>query len=190
MRNVIYSMMMSLDEYIAGPNGELDWPIIDEELHTFANDWERRVDTHLYGRRMYELMADFWPTADADPSAPAYIVEFARLWRDMPKVVFSKTLDEVRWNATLNRGDVAEEVARLKRLPGKDISIGGAAIASSLMRHGLIDEYHLYVHPVVLGGGVRAFQGPETAATLRLVDTRTFRSGVVFLRYQRSGEGR
>ena len=114
MRKVIYSMGVSLDGYVEGPNRELGWSTPDEELHRFWNDRARETGTFLYGRRLYELMADFWPTADTDPSAPDYVVEFARIWRDMPKVVFSRTLEKVDWNSTLVRGNVAEEVANLK----------------------------------------------------------------------------
>jgi dihydrofolate reductase len=134
-------------------------------------------------------MAAYWPTADANPSAPGFEVEFARLWRNMPKVVFSKTLERVEWNSRLVRDNIAAEVARLKAQPGKDISVGGATLAASLMRLGLIDEYQLFVHPIVLGGGTPFFPALDNPITLRLVETRTFSSGVVYLSYQRAGEG-
>lgn len=184
MRTVVYGMMVTIDGFIEGPNHQLDWPIIDDELHEYVNQQQRSKDTYVLGRRLYEMMEAFWPTADQDPSAPPYIVEFARIWRDTPKVVFSKTLDQVGPNARLVRDDVVDEVARLKQQPGKDIDVGGASIAASLMRHDLIDEYHLFIHPVVLGGGTPMFPALSDQRLLRLIDMRTFRSGVVFLRYQ------
>lgn len=184
MRTVVYGMMVTIDGFIEGPNHQLDWPIIDDELHEYVNEQQRSKDTYVLGRRLYEMMEAFWPTADQDPSAPPYIVEFARIWRDTPKVVFSKTLDQVGPNARLVRDDVVDEVTRLKQQPGKDIDVGGASIAASLMRHDLIDEYHLFIHPVVLGGGTPMFPALSDQRLLRLIDMRTFRSGVVFLRYQ------
>src|SRR5690606_26271886 len=184
MRTVAYGMMVTIDGFIEGPNHQLDWPIIDDELHEYVNEQQRSKDTYVLGRRLYEMMEAFWPTADQDPSAPPYIVEFARIWRDTPKVGFSKTLAQVGPSARLVRDDVVDEVARLKQQPGKDIDVGGASIAASLMRHDLIDEYHLFIHPVVLGGGTPMFPALSDQRLLRLIDMRTFRSGVVFLRYQ------
>lgn len=190
MGNVIYAMNVSLDGFVAGPNRELDWAIIDEELHEHWNEQARAADAFLYGRRLYELMASYWPTADADPSIPRYMAEFARIWRDKPKVVFSKTLEKVAWNSRLAAGDVAEEVAKLKAQYGGDLDLGGPTIASTCMRLGLIDEYRPAIHPVVLGGGTPYFPTLDQRITLRLVETRTSGSGVVYLRYQRAGEGR
>ncbi|HYT78532.1 MAG TPA: dihydrofolate reductase family protein [Actinomycetota bacterium] len=185
MRKVIYSMNVSLDGFIEGPNRELDWSTPDEELHRFWNDQAREMGTFLYGRRLYELMAEYWPTADANPSAPEHVVEFARIWRDMPKIVFSTTLEKVDWNSRLVRDNIAEEVTKLKAQPGTDMDVGGPTLASSFMRLGLIDEYRLVVHPVVLGGGTPFFPALDNTINLRLVETRTFGSGVVYLRYQR-----
>jgi dihydrofolate reductase len=190
MRRLIYGMLVSLDGFVAASDGNLDWHLIDEELHTYFNNQESAVDTWLYGRRMYELMAEFWPTADQDPSAPGYVVEFARIWRKMPKVVFSTTLGRVGWNARLVRNNVAEEVTRLKGQPGKDLEVGGAELASTLMRLGLIDEYRLYVQPVILGSGKRMFSVLDERINLRFVESRTFGSGVVLLRYQRADQGK
>jgi dihydrofolate reductase len=184
MRKVIYSLSVSLDGFIETPNRELDWVIVDEELHTFFNDQAREMDAFLYGRRMYELMIDYWPTADTNPSAPAFEVEFARIWKKTPKIVFSKTLDKVEWNSRLIKDNIAEEIAKLKAQPGKDLGLGGADIASTFMQLGLIDEYQLFVNPVVLGGGTPFFPALGNPIHLRLVETRTFGSGVVYLRYQ------
>jgi dihydrofolate reductase len=184
MRKVIYSMGVSLDGFVEGPKRELDWSTPDEELHRFWNDQAREIGTSLYGRRLYELMAGYWPTADTDPSAPEYVVEFARIWRDMRKIVFSTTLEKVDWNSRLVRANVAEEVTKLKAQPGKDMEVGGPTLASTLIRLGLIEKFRPVVHPVVLGGGTPFFPPLDNTISLRLVETRTFGSGVVYLRYQ------
>jgi dihydrofolate reductase len=157
--------------------------MVDEELHTFFNEQARGVDTFVYGRRMYELMAAYWPTADTLPGQLAVEVEFAAIWKNTLKVVFSKTLDKVEWNSRLARDGVAEEIAKLKAQPGRDLGIGGAHIAGQCMRLGLIDEYQLFVNPVVLGGGTPFFGALDTPIKMRLMETRTFRAGVVYLRY-------
>ena len=186
MRTLVYSMAVSLDGFVEGRGRELDWSTPDDELHQFWNDQARKSTTALYGRRLYELMAGFWPTADADPDAPATIAEFARLWRAMPKVVFSSTLEEVGWNSRLVRGDAAAEVERLKAEPGGDMEVGGPTLASALIERGLVDEFRLVVHPVVLGGGTPFFPPLERRLALRLVESRRFGSGVVYLRYAAS----
>jgi len=183
MRKVIYSPMVSLDGFVEGSNQELDWVIVDEELHTYINDQQHEIDTYLLGRRMYEVMV-YWDTADTDPSNPEYALEFARIWKNMHKIVFSKTLEHVQGNATLDKGSIVEEIARLRAKPGKKMSVGGASIASTLMRLGLIDEYWLYVQPIVLGGGTPMFPTLDNRVNLRLVGTRQFGSGVVLLRHQ------
>ena len=189
MRKVIYAMSVSLDGFIEDKNGDLSWSIPDEELHKHFNELESTIDIHLYGRGLYENMAAFWPTANENPSAPQYEKEYARIWRNMSKIVFSKTLEQVGWNSRLVRGDIAKEVNKLKVGPGKDMSVGGASLASSFMQLGLIDEYRLYVHPVVLGGGKPMFPQLRDKINLQLVETRRFGSGVVLLRYLRADEG-
>ncbi len=185
MRKVIYSTMVSLDGFIEGPQRNIDWVIIDEELHTFVNAQHRDIDTFLFGRRMYEVML-YWETADKDPSTPAYVLEFARLWKNIHKIVFSKTLEHVQGHATLSRGDIADEVVKLKAQPGKTMSVGGATIASDLIRRDLIDEYQLFVNPIILGSGTPMFQASDHKINLRLIETRTFESGVFFLCYRRA----
>jgi dihydrofolate reductase len=180
MRKVIYSMGVSLDGFIAGSGGEIDWSAPDEELHRFHNDQTRELGAHLCGRRLYESML-FWDTADASASDVEHVREFARLWQDLPKIVFSTTLATVDGNARLATDGVAEEVARLKEQPGKDLAIGGAGLASSLIELGLVDEFRLFVSPVVLGGGTPFF--PPLRVDLELVETRTFGSRVVYVRY-------
>ena len=183
MRKVIYSPMVSLDGFVEGPNRELDWGIPDEELHTYINQRHDAIDTYLFGRRMYEVML-YWETPDKDPANPEYVLEFARIWKRIHKIVFSKTLEQVQGNATLSRGSVAEEIARLKARPGKNMEVGGAHLAASLMRLGLIDEYRLYVHPVILGSGTPMLPPLDNPIKLRLVETHPFNCGVFLLRYQ------
>jgi dihydrofolate reductase len=184
MRKVIYSMSVSLDGFIAGPNGEIDWSAPDEELHRFHNQQTRELGAHLCGRRLYEEML-YWETADENPSAAEYELEFARIWKNMPKIVFSNTLEKVEGNARLVRDGVGEEVAKLKEQPGKDLAVGGAGLASSLIELGLVDEYRLFVSPVVLGGGTPYLPALEERVDLELVETRTFGSRVVYVRYRR-----
>jgi dihydrofolate reductase len=184
MRKVIYSMGLSLDGFIAGPNGEIDWSAPDEELHRFHNEQTRELDAHFCGRRLYEEML-YWETADQNPSAGEPELEFARIWQNLPKIVFSKTLEKVEGNARLASEGVAEEVAKLKEQPGKDLAVGGAGLASSFTSLGLIDEYRLFVNPVVLGGGTPYFPRLDEQINLELVETRTFGSRVVYLRYRR-----
>jgi dihydrofolate reductase len=186
MRKLIYSMTVSLDGFVAGPDGDIDWSAPDEELHRFHNQHVRDLGAHLCGRRLYETMA-YWETADENPSAPDYVLEFARVWKDTPKIVFSKTLEKVEGNARLAVDDVAEEVAKLKQQPGKDLAVGGAGLASTLVKQNLIDEYRLFVSPVVLGAGTPYFPALDERIDLELVETRTFGSRVVYLRYQRAG---
>ena len=185
MRKVIYSMGVSLDGFIAGPDGEIDWSAPDEELHRFHNQQARELGAHLCGRRLYEEMT-YWETAEENPSAAEYELEFARIWKELPKIVFSKTLENVEGNATLVRDGAAQEVARLKEQPGKDLAVGGAGLASTFIKLGLVDEYRLFVSPVVLGGGTPYFPALDDPINLELVETRTFGSRVVYLRYRRS----
>jgi dihydrofolate reductase len=185
VRKLILWMSVSLDGYIEGPNRELDWHLVDEELHSYFNDVLGRMGAFLSGRVTYELMADFWPTADADPATTGPMVEFASIWRDMPKIVYSTTLEQADWNTTIVRDVVPEEVFELKAQPGGDLVLSGADIAATFMRHDLIDEYRLYVHPVVIGQGKSLFPVSDGKIDLRLAETRTFGNGVVLLRYSR-----
>jgi dihydrofolate reductase len=187
MRKVIYSPMVSLDGFVEGPNREIDWGIVDEELHSFINEQHNQIDTYLFGRRMYEVML-YWDTAEADPSNPEYVLEFARIWQHIDKIVYSKTLDRVQGNARLSRGNIVEEIAQLKTQPGKSMGVGGATIAAALIQLGLIDEYQLYINPVILGSGTPMFPPLHNKTDLRLVETHTFNSGVVLLRYERADQ--
>ncbi len=183
MRKLVYSTSLSLDGYIDSAVGDSSWVVPDEELHEHFNDVEREVETLLYGRRMYELMAGYWPTADQEPDAPAAIVEYAQIWKPVPKLVFSSTLEKVDWNAQLIRGDAVTVVARLKAQPGSaSIGVGGLVLASALASAGLIDEYRLYYVPILLGSGTAAFSQIQSRVQLEPIETRTFSSGTVLLR--------
>jgi dihydrofolate reductase len=181
MRRVIYSIGVSLDGYIAGPGGEIDWAAPDEELHRFHNEQTRDLAVHLCGRRLYETML-YWERAEAGATASEIEREFAGIWQRLPKVVFSTTLTAVEGNATLATGTVEEELARWS---DGDVAVGGAGLAKACIEQDLIDDYRLFVSPVILGGGTPYF--PETAPRLdlELVETRTFGSRAVYLRYGR-----
>jgi dihydrofolate reductase len=184
MRRVTYSMGASLDGYIAGPDGGFDWPGFDEEVFRFWIDEIREVGVHLMGRRLYETML-YWETADQDPSLGDAELEWAALWKPLPKVVFSNTLSAVQGHARLASGGMAEEIERLRAEPRKgDIAVGGATLAAEVAALGLIDEYRPMVYPVLVGGGIPYFPQRERRVDLELVETRTFSSGVVYLRYR------
>jgi dihydrofolate reductase len=185
---VVYWMTVSLDGFVETRDGKIDWTAPDDELHRFFNEYARKVGAFLYGRRSYELMAGFWPTADQSPSAPEPIAEFARIWRRVPKVVFSKTLRLVEHNSRLAGPDLPAEIARLKQEVDGDLGLCGPTLAATFMNLGLIDEYVLFVRPIVLGGGKPYFSSLDHPLKVRLIETRTFPGGVVLLRYQR-GDG-
>ncbi|RNL51803.1 dihydrofolate reductase [Arthrobacter oryzae] len=180
-------MSVSLDGFFEGPGRDISWSLVDDELHRHFNEQCRAMGAFMHGRVTHELMADFWPTADQDPDNSAPMVEFAGIWRDMPKFVFSRTLTQAGWNATVIDDVVPEHIAELKAQPGGDIGLGGANLAAAFMRHGLVDEFRIYVHPVVLGQGRPLFEAPDVRMNLRLEETRTFGNGVVLLRYSSDG---
>jgi len=184
MRKLIYSMSVSLDGYIAGPRGEGEWAAPGEELHRFHNEQTEELGLHLLGRRLYEVMASWETAEEQEPSPPEHELEFARIWKRLPKIVYSSELETVEGNTRLSRGDPVEEVRELKEGSGADIAVGGAALASTLTAAGLVDEYRPFVTPVVLGGG-KPFFAADARLDLELVETRTFASGVVYLRYRR-----
>jgi dihydrofolate reductase len=182
MRRLIYSMTVSLDGFIAGPSGEIDWSPPEEELHRFHNARTAELGGHLLGRRLYQEMT-YWDTADADPAAGEIVREFAGIWQALPKVVFSTTLERVEGsNVRLATGSVADEVARLKAEPGGDLGVGGAGLAAACIALGLVDEFQLFVSPVVLGGGTPYLPPLDERIELELLETRTFGSRVVYLR--------
>jgi dihydrofolate reductase len=182
MRRLIYSMTVSLDGFIAGPDGAIDWSVPGEELFRFHTQQVQETGVQLCGRGLYEAML-YWETAQ-ETSLPEEHVEFAQIWKALPKVVFSTTLESVVGNTRLTREGVGEEVARLKVQPGKDIAVGGAGLARACMELGLIDEWRLFVSPVLLGGGTPYFPPLDETINLELVDTQTFGARVVYLRYR------
>jgi dihydrofolate reductase len=186
MRNVTYSMGVSLDGYITGPNGlaDITSEAPDEEVWRLVMDEIRGVGVHLMGRRLYETML-YWETADQDQSLDANEVEWTALWKPLPKVVFSTTLSAVEGNARLAAGGLAEEIERLRAEPGEgDIAIGGATLAAEAAASGLIDEYRARVYPVLVGGGIPYFPRHERRVDLELVESRTLSSNVVYLRHR------
>jgi dihydrofolate reductase len=184
MRSVTYSMGVSLDGYIVGPDGGFGWTEPDDEIFRLVTDEIRQVGVHLLGRRLYETML-YWETADQDPSLDDAMLEWAALWKALPRVVFSTTLAAVQGNARLASGSVADEIERLRAEPAQgEIAIGGAALAAEAAALGLIDEYRARVYPVLVGGGIPFFPQHERRVDLELVEARTFRSGVVYLRHR------
>jgi dihydrofolate reductase len=184
MLSVTYSMGVSLDGYIVGPEGDFTWTEPDEEVFRFVTDELREVGVHLLGRRLYETML-YWETADQDPLLDDSMREWAALWKSLPKVVFSTTLSAVQGNARLASSDLVEEIERLRGEPTEgDIAIGGATLAAELAALGLVDEYRARVYPVLVGGGTPYFAHHKHRVDLELVETRTFSSRVVYLRYR------
>ncbi|MFD9290179.1 dihydrofolate reductase family protein [Streptomyces sp. NPDC060030] len=184
MRSVTYSMSVSLDGYIVGPDGGFNWTTPSDEVFRFFIDEIRGVGVHLMGRRLYETML-YWETADQDPSADPSALEWASLWNPLPKVVFSRTLTAVQGTARLASGGLAEEIERLRAEPGEgDIAIGGATLAAEAAAAGLIDEYRPTVYPVLLGGGTPFFPRHERRVDLELLETRAFNAQVLHLRYR------
>ena len=187
MGKVIYSHNVSLDGYIEGPNGELDWATVDEALYRRFNALESTIGAHLYGRRTYQSMASVMHSVSLDAAAPDYVAESAGIWLDKPKFVFSRTLERVEWNSTLVKENIGEVVADLKRRIDKDMYLAGADFASSVIPLGLIDEYRLYVHPVVLGAGKPMLPRDGGGLRLGLEEATRLGSGVVLLRYHQLG---
>ena len=183
MGKLVYGMSVALDGFIDTPSHSLDWALVDEELHLFFNNQARELSASLYGRRMYELMTGYWPTAQTDPDATPAMLEYASIWKQTPRIVFSRTLADVDPGSRLVRDDPVQEVVRLKAQPGYDMDVGGATLASTLIRAGLVDEYRITIHPVILGAGTPFFPGLEDRIRLKLLETRNFDSGVVYLRY-------
>jgi dihydrofolate reductase len=183
MHSVTYSMNTSLDGYIVGPDGRFDWSAPDKDVFHFWIDEIRRVGVHLMGRRLYETML-YWETAD-QASLDDDELEWVARWNPLPKVVFSTTLSAVQGNARLAAGGLADEIERLRAEPGEgDIAIGGATLATEAAASDLIDEYQVIVYPVLVGGGIPFFPRRERRVDLELVETRSFSTGVVYLRYR------
>ena len=176
MKRLIAWNMVTLDGFFSAPDGNLDWFVFDDELDKYIRETQPQADTLVFGRVTYQMMASYWPTAEGDT---------ATFMNGAPKYVFSRTLDKVDWtNSILVKGDAVAEVAKLKQQPGQSLLMYGCGpLAHTLMQHGLIDEFRFWLHPVVAGSGTHLF-GDGNKATLNLVDTKTFSSGVIVLTYQ------
>jgi dihydrofolate reductase len=183
MGRVVVNMSVSADGFFAGPDGDISWGLVDEEVHQHFNDVLGRMSYFVEGRVVYQMMEAHWPTADQQPDSTEAEREFARIWRETPKVVYSRTLDAVGPNATLVRDVVPEEVRELQAQATGDLSLGGAEIVAAFQEHGLIDEFWLYIHPVVIGAGRPLFPRGQHL-DLDLVETHAFGNGVVRLRYE------
>lgn len=184
MLKIIYRTNVSLNGLIEMPGARPDWVIADEELFRYMNNLERQVGGYLWGRGMYENNQALWATADTQSMA-AYEVEYLQIWKQIPTIVFSSTLERVEGNARLERGDPVAVVTRMKEQPGPDLSVGGVQLASALMQAGLVDEYHIFFQPIILGAGRPIYPALNEAVRLKLLETHTFQSGIVYLRYQR-----
>jgi dihydrofolate reductase len=182
MRKVIFQLMVTVDGLYEGPNREIDWHVVDEEFNEYANKLLQQVDTLVFGRVTYELMAAFWPTDQAKQDDPIIAGNMNRL----KKVVFSKSLSKVDWqNTRLVKADPSQEIARMKQESGLDIAIFGSSdLALTLIEHHLIDEFRLFYNPIVLGKGKPIFQGIKTPLHLKLIETRAFKSGNVLITYR------
>jgi dihydrofolate reductase len=180
---VVYLMNVSLDGYVETPDRSLDWTYVDEEIHGWFNDRAREADAFVYGRRLWEVMSAYWPTADGDPGATPRMLEFASIWNPKPKIVFSRSLAQVEWNGRVVSGDVATVLAALRQeFPG-ELAIGGPTLAAQFIERGLVDAYQLLVHPVAIGGGMPFFARLDAPLGLRRTGLRTFESGAVMLEY-------
>jgi dihydrofolate reductase len=183
LAKLIYSAITSLDGYVADKNGNFDWAAPDEELHTFVNDQERHVGTYLYGRRLYEVMA-FWETAHTLADQPQFIQDYTRIWQAADKIVYSRTLPSASMAKTrLERDFDPDAVRQMKAQAGRDLSVGGADLAGQAIRAGLVDEVHMFLTPVVVGGGTQSLPN-DVRIDLELIDERRFGSGVVHLHYR------
>ncbi len=184
MCKIIYNTHVSLNGLIEMPGSRADWVIADEELFRYSNNLERQFGGYLWGRGMYENNHALWTTAQTQ-SLPDFQVEFMQIWKKIPAIVFSSTLDRVEGNARLERGDPVAVVTRLKEQPGPDLKVGGLQLASALIQAGLVDEYRIFIQPIILGAGRSIYPALNEAVRLKLVETHTFHTGIVYLRYQR-----
>ena len=183
MAKLIYSAITSLDGYLADEDGNFDWAAPDEEVHTFVNDLERPVGTYLYGRRMYEVMA-YWETAHTLTDQPLPVQDFAETWQAAEKIVYSRTLETVSSARTrIEREFDPEAIRQMKLTAGRDITVGGPGLAAQAIKAGLVDEIHLFVTPIVVGGGKPSLPD-NVLVKLELLDERRFRGGVVHLHYR------
>jgi len=184
VRTLTYGTNVSLDGYVAAPGDDLSWGVPSDELFQWWSDRVGATGLALYGRKLWEAMSSHWPTADQRPGATPAELEYAQRWRDMPKVVFSSTYTGDDWNARSVNGDAVAEITRLKGGDGGPMDIGGATLAAAAMRAGLIDEYVIVTHPVLVGGGAPVFPALDHWVELELMETRTFPGGVHLTSYR------
>ena len=183
MRKIVYWVHASVDGFIDGPNGEFDWPVMGPQLSAYSEGLDRNVDTLLFGRPVWEMMVNFWPNAEQISDDP-HVVSFAPFWRATPKIVFSRSYAGDDWTSRVIGENLAEQVAALKADDGGDMLLtGGSALAAALTEHDLIDEYHIAVHPVVLGGGRRLFASPGQRLSLRPLSSQLLDGKVVVTAY-------
>jgi dihydrofolate reductase len=185
MRKTMYYVHQSLDGFIEGPNGEFDWPRMDPELSAYSQELSGGDKVFLYGRVVWDMMSNFWPKAEQH-STHEHTLAYAPIWRETSKVVVSRTLEKVDWNTRVIGENVVEELTALKESGATLLLFGGSALASHLTEHGVIDEYQIFVHPVILGGGKPVFQEQSHRVGLELVESRTFDSRIVMLRHRRA----
>jgi dihydrofolate reductase len=189
MRKVIFSIPITIDGFIEGPHRELDWVIADDDLHEYYARLLKTAGVILYGRVTYELMAGYWPTISNDPTATASELNFANALNPLPKIVISNTLQNVGWNTTVWKAVIPEEINQMKSEPGGDILLGGGAtLAQSFIRNGLVDEIELMMQPVAIGAGKALFQGIDGGLKLKYLRSQVFRSGAVAICYQPDGK--
>jgi dihydrofolate reductase len=183
LAKLIYSTITSLDGYVADEDGNFDWAAPDEEVHSFVNDLERHVGTYLYGRRIYEVMV-YWETAHTFADQPSFVQDYAEIWQAADKIVYSKTLDTVSSTRTrLERDFDPDAVRELKASAERDISVGGPGLAAQAIKAGLVDEYHFFLAPIVVGGGRQSLPD-DVRVKLELLNERRFGGGVVYLHYR------
>lgn len=189
MRKIISLIHMSLDGFAAGPNGEIDWVVYNPQIEQMGHELHNTTDAAIYGRVTYQMMANYWPTVLADPTSDEGARNHARWLETATKIVVSRTMTGTTWDKSLLiRDNIAEEIGKLKRQPGKDMwLLGSPTLTQTLMHLGLIDEYRINLNPVVLGRGMPYFGSPEAARSLRLLDSRALEGGVVALRYVPAG---
>ncbi|HWZ14636.1 MAG TPA: dihydrofolate reductase family protein [Mucilaginibacter sp.] len=182
MRKIIVSNLVSVDGFICGPNGEFDWQVVNDEFFAYAEEMLNEMDGLIFGRKTYEMMASFWPTAEAKKNDPV----IANKMNSLQKIVFSRTLNNAGWeNSILIRDNMKENVLKLKQQPGKDMVIfGSGEIVSAFTQMGVIDEYRFIINPIILGAGKSQFEGLPERKKLELTDIKRFNTGVVILYYQ------
>ena len=183
MGRLIYTLNTSVDGFVETTDHGLDWSVGDDELLGWFTHRARGLDASLYGRRLYETMSSYWPTAHTDPAVTETGLEFQRQWLRIPKIVFSSTLDSVDWNSRLVRGDVGDELALLREEFDGDFEVGGATLAAEFIRRGLVDRFELITHPVIIGSGTPYLPHLDERIRLRLTDSRAFACGVMYRGY-------